>query len=500
MTSNHDKSSMPAKWNKQQRQMTLWESDDCVVPLTPGNAGRGKAVRPARESSRPPATRRSGTPVNDRLDRITTRAESDPAAKFNNIFSLLNTELLFYAFRRLKRNKAPGIDGVTVEDYEANLRDNLQDLEDRLHRGSYRPQPSLRREIPKGDGKTRPLGIACVEEKIVQRAIVLVLERIYEVDFSDTSYGYRPGRSCHQALAELGQTITRRRVNWVLDADIKGFFDHVDFGKLLELLSRRIEDPRMLRLITKLLHAGVMIQDERHDTSVGVAQGSVLSPLLANVYLHYVLDGWFEQEVKPRLVGEASIIRFADDFICTFEREADAVRFREVLTKRLGRYSLELAEEKTKLLRFGRFARRDCQRLGEGSPGTFDFLGFMHYCGHSRSGKFKLKRRTSAKKFGVKVRELKDWFRTQLTTPISIVWPALVRKLQGHFQYYNVNDNWEMLMKYREAARRLGLRWMRRRSQKGRNLSWEAYERYLDHHPLPNPGQITDLIALGRAT
>jgi RNA-directed DNA polymerase len=243
-----------------------------------------------------------------------------------------------------------------------------------------------------------------------------------------------------------------------------------------------------------------MIQDERHDTSVGVAQGSVLSPLLANVYLHYVLDEWFEQEVKPRLVGEASIIRFADDFICTFEREADAVRFREVLTKRLGRYSLELAEEKTKLLRFGRFARRDCQRLGEGSPGTFDFLGFMHYCGHSRSGKFKLKRRTSAKKFGVKVRELKDWFRTQLTTPIAIVWPTLVRKLQGHFQYYNVNDNWEMLMKYREAARRLGLRWMRRRSQKGRNLSWEAYERYLDHHPLPNPGQITDLIALGRAT
>ena len=277
-------------------------------------------------------------------------------------------------------------------------------------------------------------------------------------------------------------------------------FDHVDFEKLIELLGRRIEDPRMLQLITKFLHAGVMIQDERHDTNEGVAQGSVLSPLLANVYLHYVLDEWFEQEVKPRLLGEASIIRFADDFICTFEREADAKRFREVLTRRLGRYSLELAEEKTKLLRFGRFARRDCQRRGEGSPGTFDFLGFMHYCGHSRSGKFKLKRRTSAKKFGVKVRELKDWFRTQLTTPISMVWPTLVRKLQGHFQYFNVNDNWEMLMKYREAACRLGLRWMRRRSQKGRDLSWEAYGRYLDHHPLPLPGPITDLIAKARAT
>jgi group II intron reverse transcriptase/maturase len=341
--------------------------------------------------------------------------------------------------------------------------------------------------------------MACVEDKIVQRAIVMVLERIYEVDFCDISYGYRPGRSCHQALADLGQTITRQRAGWVLDADIKGFFNHVNFERLLELLERRIEDGRMLRLITKFLHAGVMIQDERHDTTEGVAQGSVLSPLLANVYLHYVLDEWFEQEVKPRLRGEASLIRFADDFICTFEREADAERFREVLDKRLGRYSLELAEEKTKLLRFGRFARRDCQRLGEGSPGTFDFLGFMHYCGRSRSGKFKLKRRTSAKKFGAKVRELKDWFRSQLTTPLSIVWPTLVRKLQGHFQYFHVNDNWQMLMKYHEAAKRLGLRWMRRRSQKGRNVSWEAYERFLQHHPLPTPGQFTDLIAMARA-
>lgn len=498
MNANQDESSMPAKLRKQQRQMTLWESDDCIVPLTSGNSERGKAVRPARDSSRPPAAHRSGVPVNDRLDRITTRAESEPAATFSNLYSLLNTELLFYAFRRLKRGKATGIDGVTVEDYEENLQDNLQELEDRLHCGSYRPQPSLRREISKGNGKTRPLGIATVEDKIVQRAIVIVLERIYEVDFNDTSYGFRPKRSCHQALAKLGQIITRQRVNWVLDADIKGFFDNVDFGKLLELLGRRIEDRRMLRLITKFLHAGVMIQDERFDTTAGVAQGSVLSPLLANVYLHYVLDEWFEQQVKPRLSGEAQIVRYADDFICTFEREADAKRFREVLDKRLGRYSLELAEEKTKLLRFGRFASRDSQRYGEGSPGTFDFLGFMHYCGLSRNGKFKLKRRTSAKKFGVKVRELKDWFRSQLTTPIRQVWPTLVRKLQGHFQYYNVNDNWPMLMKYREVARRLGLRWMRRRSQKNRGLSWEDYSRYLEQHPLPNPGQIADLIAMGR--
>ncbi|MEM6692355.1 MAG: group II intron reverse transcriptase/maturase [Planctomycetota bacterium] len=437
--------------------------------------------------------------MNDRLDRITQRAGSDKAATFNNLFSLLNTELLFYAFRKLKRDKAPGVDGQSVEDYEENLRGNLQSLEDRIHRGSYQPQVSLRRDIPKGGGKTRPLGIACVEDKIVQRAIVMVLERIYEVDFSESSYGYRPKRSCHQALAELGERIHRDRVNFVLDADIAGFFNHVDHGQLIELLGRRVKDRRLLRLITRLLKSGVMIQGQRHDTDEGVAQGSVLSPLLANVYLHYVLDEWFEQQVTPRLRGQASIIRFADDFVCLFERESDAKRFRDVLVKRLNRYSLELAEEKTKLIRFGRFASRDSQRLGEGSPDTFVLLGLMHYCGRSRAGRFKLKRRTATKKFRSKVSELKAWFRTNLTTPIAAVWASLERKLRGHFGYFHVNDNWKMLMKYREAARRLAFRWMRRRSHKGGQLSWASYQQYLDRHPLPLPGRLTDLIAMGRS-
>jgi len=490
---------MPEKLKKQPRQMTLWESDDCKVPATSGNAERGKAVRLTRESSQTSTTLSGGTSVHERLDRITTRAKGDTAAKFNNVFTMLNHELLFLAFRRLKRDKAPGVDGVTVDDYAANLQANLQGLENRLHAGSYRPQPSLRREIPKGDGKTRPLGIACVEDKIVQRAIVMILERIYEVDFCDTSYGYRPGRSCHEALADLGQIITRERVNFVYDADISGFFDNVNHGKLIELLGHRIEDTRMLRLITKFLKSGVMIQDTRHDTDGGVAQGSVLSPLLANVYLHYVLDQWFEQQVKPRLQGQAQIIRYADDFVCMFERKSDAERFADVLVKRLGRYSLELAQAKTKLIRFGRFARRDCQRQGEGAPDTFNFLGFMHYCGTSRNGKFKLKRQTATKKFQAKVADLKEWFRTKLTTPISEVWPSLVSKLQGHFHYFHVNDNWQMLMKYRETARRLGLRWMRRRSQKGASLSWTDYRRYLATYPLPMPGRLTDLIAMTRA-
>jgi group II intron reverse transcriptase/maturase len=503
-----EESSMPNKLKKQERQMTFWESESCIVPQTAtvqvvetklSNVSEGKAGRPSRDLDESTSKPSVGIGFRARLDRITQRAQRDRTATFNNLYTLLTYELLYDAFCQLKPGKAPGVDGQTLEDYRANVIDNLRSLETRLHRQTYQPQPSLRRMIPKGNGKFRPLGISCIEDKIVQRAVVAILERIYEVDFIDSSYGFRPKRSCHQALSHLGDVITCQRVNFISDADIKGFFDNVNLGQLIELLQKRIADPRMLQLIEKFLHAGVMIEGKREATDLGVPQGSSLSPLLANVYLHYVLDDWFENTVRHHLRGAATIVRYADDFICTFEYESDARRFQEALGKRLGRYGLELAEEKTKLIRFGRFARRDSQRLGEESPSTFDFLGFTHYCGHSRAGKFKLKRRTAKKKFRQKIVAMKDWFRANLTTPMGEVWPVLNAKLQGHYQYYHVNDNWEYVYKFREVVRRLGLRWLRRRSQKGQ-ISRATYAERLEHYPLAVPGRITDLIAMARMT
>jgi group II intron reverse transcriptase/maturase len=498
---------MPDKLKKQGRQTTLWESDCGIVPLTledqssetkPGNAGAGKAARLSRDPKPTSSTRSGGSTVLDRLERITCRAKSHPHEAFNNVFTLLTVELLWYAFRRLKRGKSPGVDGVTMEDYEENLQENLLDLQDRLHRGTYRPQPSVRKDIPKGNGKTRPLGIATVEDKIVQRAIVMILEPIYEADFSDVSYGFRPGRSCHAALATLGQIIATKKVSWISDADIKGFFDNVSHERLVELLQQRISDPRMLDLIVRFLKCGVMIAGRREATDDGVPQGACLSPLLANVYLHYVLDQWFENDVKPRMRGEAYLIRYADDFICAFECESDARAFQSVLPKRLGRFSLEVAEEKTKLLRFGRFAERDSTRCGEGAPGTFDFLGFTHYCGHARSGRFKLKRRTSSKKMRAKLLDLKTWFHSMLSTPIEDVWSKLNAKLRGHYQYYGINDNWPSLLTYRERARRMARRHLSRRSQKTR-VTWDDFKLYITRHGLANPTKLTDLIAMGRA-
>jgi group II intron reverse transcriptase/maturase len=501
---SRDRSSRLKEWNKRQQLMTDRESDDRIVPLTAedqsagsksGNTDAEKAIRITRDRDRASPVLRDGTAVLTRLDRISQRASSQRDAVFNNLFSLITKELLWDAWFGLKGGKAPGIDGVTLEDYGENLRSNLPDLLDRLHRGSYHPKPSLRKLIPKGNGKTRPLGIASLEDKLVQRAIVLILERIYEVDFHETSYGYRPGKSCHEALAVLGGVIATRKVNWISDADIKGFFDNVCHERLEELLRIRISDPKLLRLIHRFLKAGVMTDGRLEATEEGVPQGASLSPLLANVYLHYVLDQWFERDVKPRMRGECYLLRFADDFICCFQDARDAERYQTVLPKRLGRYSLEVAEDKTKLIRFGRFARASQTRSG--APDTFDFLGFTHYCGLSRAGKFKLKRKTSGKKLRVKLREMRLWFHKQLSTPVGEMWRVLNAKLRGHYQYYGINDNWPMLMAFRSKVRVMAKRHLSRRSQKS-YVTWDDFNRFCELHPLANPKRLKDLIALHR--
>ena len=275
------------------------------------------------------------------------------------------------------------------------------------------------------------------------------------------------------------------------------WFDNVCHERLEELLRIRISDPQLLALILRFLKAGVMIEGQRFDTEDGVPQGASLSPLLANVYLHYVLDKWFERDVKPRMRGESSLIRYADDFIVSFELESDAVKYQSVLPKRLARFSLSVAEDKTKLIRFGRFARRDCQRRGEGAPQTFDFLGFTHYCGTSRTGRFKLKRKTSTKKLRGKLQDLNRWFWKQLSTPILEMWQTLNAKLRGHYQYYGINDNWPLLMAYRAHACRMAKFHISRRSQNS-YFSWQKFYAFLDQNPLASPGRLTDLIAMAR--
>ena len=429
-----------------------------------------------------------GEAMATKLQRLADKARSDPKLKFTSVYHLLNEELLRGCFERLRRDAAAGIDQMTKDEYAQGLPERLAALARRLQQLGWRPQPVRRVYIPKpGGDKQRPLGIPCLEDKLVQSALARILEQVYEQDFVEDSYGFRPGRGCHDALRALNRTVASGRVNWIVEADIKGFFDHVDHDWLMKFLGHRIGDPRMHRLVRRLLKAGIMEQGQLQESETGVPQGGSVSPLMGNVYLHYALDLWFERRFGPGCGGEHRLIRYADDFVACFEREADAVRFREELGLRLAQFGLEVEASKTKVLAFGPQAEQEARRQGQNKPETFDFLGLTHYCTHwPGSARFRLGRVTARKKFRAKLAELKQWLRKSRTRPTRELWATFCAKLRGHFAYYGVTGNCQGIGRFAQEAKELLYKWLNRRGGR-RRLSWEKLNLMNRRFPLPRP-------------
>jgi group II intron reverse transcriptase/maturase len=433
-----------------------------------------------------------------KLARIAEVAKAKPKERFTSLAHLLNKQMLWDCHLELPANKATGVDQVTKAAYEANLEANLDDLVARLKRKGYRPQASRRTHIPKDEKSKRPLGIPAYEDKIVQRGMNKILQAIYEQDFLPFSYGFRPGRGQHDALRALDRIIMRNPVHYVVDADIRGFFNHVDHEWLMRFLKERIADPNILLYIQRFLKAGIMENGVYEKTDEGTPQGGLISPLLGNVYLHYALDLWFEIAVKRGCRGYAGMVRFADDFVCCFEYKEDAECFYAALIGRLKKFKLEIAEEKTKIIRFGRGAETACKHLGRKKPQTFDFLGFTHYWGKGKSGKYRLKRKTSAKKFKMRVKEFKQWIRTNRHMPEQELVTAVRRKLAGHYNYYGISDNYRCIRQYYNMVLGLIRKWRNRRSQK-KSLTWEKFQFFLERNPLPTPTIRVNLFASSNA-
>ncbi len=417
------------------------------------------------------------------LREVVERAQREPEGRFHSLAHRIDVPALERAFHRLRKDAAVGVDGVTKEAYGKELDSNLAELHERLRSKRYRHQPLRRVHIPKGKGQRRPIGISALEDKIVQGAVRDVLEAVYEQDFLDCSYGFRPGRSAHDAVRALHRVVHRGKVSWILEADIVSFFDSLDRTKLKEMLQDRVVDGSLLRLIGKCLHVGVLDGAEYSEPDQGTTQGSVLSPLLGNVYLHHVLDVWFEREVKPRLRGEATLIRYADDFVIGFERHDDAERVLTVLGKRMGRHGLTLHPDKTRLIAFAR--PRASQRGGKGS-GTFDFLGFTFYWRRTRRGRWTMWCKTRHARLRRAIQSVAEWCRRHRHLPVAVQHAALTRRLVGHFNYFGVNGNSRSLACLVSVTERLWLKWLRRRSQRTR-LTWERFKQLLARFPLPRP-------------
>ncbi|MTI49875.1 MAG: group II intron reverse transcriptase/maturase [Firmicutes bacterium] len=398
--------------------------------------------------------------VRTKLSCIAQRARKDKDIKFNSLMHLMNKGTLKEAFRRISASASPGIDGETKMSYEKKLGDNINNLINRLKKNSFKPCPVIRKYIPKEvSNKKRPLGIPILEDKIVQTALVIILESIYEQDFLRFSYGFRPGRSHH----------------WIM-----------------KFLQHRIKDTKILNLIKRFLKAGVIKEGKVEKTDKGVPQSGSLSPLLGNIYLHYVLDLWFDKKVVKHCKGEAYIIRFANDSVACFQYENDACSFYKALISRLNKFGLCISQEKIKIIEFGRFASRDIKRRGGSKPETFDFLGITHYCGKSRKGRFKIKWKTSKKKFNAKVKEFNKWMKEHRHMPLDEMWKRINSKLRGHYNYYGVSDNWDNLVSFKKKVENITYKWLKRRNQKSK-LTWKRFRNMLKNYPLESPIKLINL-------
>jgi len=460
------------------------KSDGPVVPTKPPNKpavagaeaveGRGPAKGNAASETRP--GRRAGQGAPSGLDRVRRVAQQDRDARFTALLHHVSVDRLRAAYGALRPGAAPGVDGVTWRTYGQQLEANLHDLHDRVQRGAYRAKPSRRSHIAKADGRLRPLGIAALEDKIVQRAVAGVLNAIYEEDFLGFSYGFRPGRSPHDALDALAVGIQRRRVNWVLDADIRDCFSSLDHRWLEKFVEHRIADRRVLRLIQKWLAAGVIEDGSWTASEEGVPQGATISPLLANVYLHHVFDLWAHQWRGRHAHGDVILVRFADDSVAGFEHRDDAERFLADLRERFAQFGIELAPNKTRLIEFGRFAATDRRRRGEGRPETFDFLGLTHICAKTRKGRFMLKRVTCKKRMRAKLKSVKTEMRRRMHLPVPEQGVWLGSVVRGHLNYYAVPTNSRAIKAFRDQISRHWLKTLRRRSQRSR-VTWQRMQR-----------------------
>jgi len=441
---------------------------------TKGNAGQ--------QSTRRTQSRES---VSQALERIRKVARERKKERFTALLHHINIDLLEEAFFELKANAAPGVDRLTWKDYEADLECNLEDLHGRVQRGAYRALPSRRVYIPKPDGRQRPLAVAALEDKIVQRAVAALLNAIYEEDFLGFSYGFRPGRGAHDAMDALCVGIHSKKVSYILDADIRSFFDEISWEWLVRFLEHRIGDRRIIRLIQKWLKAGILEDGVVSVSDKGTGQGSVISPLLANIYLHFALDLWAARWRRREATGDMIIVRYADDFIIGFQHESDAQRFLDEMRKRLGEFALSLHPEKTRLIEFGRFAAERRKRRGLGKPETFDFLGFSFICGKTRSGKFQIKRKTRRDRMRAKLREIKEAMRRRMHQPIPEQGKWLRQVVRGYFNYHAVPTNAHALAVFRHHVTDLWRRTLRRRSQKDR-MTWERMTQLVSDW-LPEP-------------